>query len=356
MTAVDRGPASAPREGAPFIVIGENIHASRVVKVDGNRMAGVAEGRPSVRVPLDGSEALLPVPEQLRETREYRAGRVKHVLAAIHHGVTRSEHAGTAAAYIRWIARRQIEGGATYLDLNVDEASPDMDGRLAAMDWLVCTVGPIATVPLSFDSSDSAVLALALERHEPDWAAGERPLLNSAAADRMDVLEMAAVRHLPVVLSSTGASMPSGTDERMARANEIIGLATDRGLPLADLHVDPLVVPIGVDSEAGGAYLEAVRRLRTDYGTELHITGGVSNVSFGMPARRVISDVFLDMCVLAGQDSGIVDPIAANIARALAPDRASVPYQLASNLLTGADSFGVEFIEAFRAGRLATAS
>ena len=85
---------------------------------------------------------------------------------------------------------------------------------------------------------------------------------------------------------------------------------------------------------------------------DIHITGGVSNVSFGMPARRLISDVFLDLCVAAGQDSGIVDPVAADIARALVPDRESATYQLAANLLTGADAFGVEFIEAFRDGRL----
>jgi cobalamin-dependent methionine synthase I len=171
----------------------------------------------------------------------------------------------------------------------------------------------------------------------------------------MDVLEMAAERHMPAVLSSTGASMPTGTDERMERAIQLIELAVGRGMPLADLHVDPLIIPIGVDAEAGAAYLEAVRQLRARYGPELHITGGISNVSFGMPARRLISDVFLDLCVQAGQDSGIVDPVAADIAKALAPDRDAEPYRLAANLLTGGDAFGVEFIEAFRAGRLPTA-
>jgi 5-methyltetrahydrofolate--homocysteine methyltransferase len=92
--------------------------------------------------------------------------------------------------------------------------------------------------------------------------------------------------------------------------------------------------------------------LRDRYGWELHITGGVSNVSFGMPARRLISDVFLDLCVQAGQDSGIVDPVAADLAAALAPDREAEAYRLAADLLTGADAFGVEFIDAFRSGRL----
>lgn len=343
-------------ESRPFIVIGENIHTSRVVRRDGARIAMTPSGVPAVRVPLDDGEALLPVPAVIQETREFGAGRVKHVMVAVLEGMANGPDAEVARAYVRWMAARQIAGGAAYLDLNVDEVSPDVDGRLEAMAWLVRVVGPATTVPLSIDSSDSAVMAVGLDLVDPGWAGGAQPLLNSAAADRADVLEMAAQRGSPVVLSSTGATMPTGTEERMVRAVEMIEMAVARGMDLSALHVDPLVIPIGVDAEAGAAYLEAVRQLRERYGPKLHITSGVSNVSFGMPARRLISDVFLDLCVQAGQDSGIVDPVAANVARALAPDRTSEAYRLAADLLTGTDVFGVEFIEAFRAGRLSESS
>lgn len=337
----------------PFIVIGENIHTSRVVKRDGVRIGATPSGDAAIRVPLpDGSEGLLAVQPAIRDTREFGSGRVKHVMAAVLEGVTGGPDADLAATYVRWMATRQIAGGAAYLDLNVDEYSPDVDGRLAAMAWLVPVIGPVSSVPLSIDSSDSAVMAVGLDAIDPTWAGGTRPLLNSAAADRRDVLDLAADRGCPVVLSSTGETMPSGTEERMVRAIEMIEMAQGHGLALSDLHVDPLVIPIGVDAEAGTAYLEAVRQLRERYGPNLHITGGVSNVSFGMPARRLISDVYLDLCVQAGQDSGIVDPVAADIARALQPDRESDAYRLAADLLTGADAFGVEFIDAFRSGRL----
>ena len=344
---------SAPEPAPVFTIIGENIHTSRVVRRDGVRIGETATGQPAVRVPLDGGEAMLPVAPDIQATREFGAGRVKHVMAAVHEGVTGGPDADLAATYVRWMAARQIAGGAAYLDLNVDEFSPDVDGRLAAMTWLVGVVGPATSVPLSIDSSDPAVMAVALDLYDPAWAGGARPLLNSAAVDRLDVLVLAAERDLPVVLSSTGATMPSGTEERMVRAIEMIDLAVAHGRPLSALHVDPLVIPIGVDAEAGSTYLEAVRQLRDRYGPDLHITGGVSNVSFGMPARRLISDVFLDLCVQAGQDSGIVDPVTADIARALSPDRESEGYRLAADLLTGVDAFGVEFIDAFRGGRLA---
>jgi 5-methyltetrahydrofolate corrinoid/iron sulfur protein methyltransferase len=343
---------SASPSTPPFIVIGENIHTTRVVRRDGARVATTPSGEPAVRVPVDGGEALLRIAPVIQATREFDAGRVKHVMAAVLEGVAGGPDGELAATYVRWMAQRQIDGGASYLDLNVDEVSPDVDGRLAAMAWLVGVVGPMSSVPLSIDSSDAAVMEVGLDLVEPGWAGGAPPLLNSAAADRVEVLGLATRRGSPVVLSSTGATMPSGTEERMVRAAEMIEMALGHGLPLSGLHVDPLVIPIGVDAEAGAAYLEAVRLLRERYGPELHITSGVSNVSFGMPARRLINDVFLDLCARAGQDSGIVDPVAADIGRALQPDREAESYRLAAALLTGTDAFGVEFIEAFRAGRL----
>jgi 5-methyltetrahydrofolate--homocysteine methyltransferase len=337
----------------PFIIIGENIHASRVVRRDGVRIGSAADGQPAVRVPLDqGGEDLLPVPEAIQATREFGAGRVKHVMAAVQEGVAGGPHAALAAAYLRWMATRQIRGGASYLDLNVDEVSSEVDGRCAAMAWLVSVVGPASSVPLSLDSSDSAVMIAGLAVHDPQWAGGAAPLINSASVERPDVLEMAVRRGSPVVLSCTGATMPTGTEERMVRAVEIIEMALAAGLQRSALHVDPLVIPIGVDAEAGTAYMDAIRQLRERYGPELHITGGISNISFGMPARRLISDVFLDLCVQAGLDSGIVDPVAADIARALSPDRSTDAYRLAADLLNGVDAFGVEFLDAYRSGRL----
>lgn len=339
----------------PFTIIGENIHTSRVVRRDGQRMGTTADGRPAVRVPTsEGRETLLPVPEIIQETREFTAGRAKHVMAAVLQGMAGGPYEAAAATYVRWMAARQVERGAAYLDLNVDEVSPDMDGRCRAMTWLVRAVGPSSSVPLSLDSSDSEVLTAGLDICDPGWAQGAPPLLNSASSERPDVLEMAVRHGSPVVLSSTGAFMPSNTEERMVRAVDIVEMAIAAGIPLARLYVDPLIIPIGVDSGAGQAYLDAVRQLRERYGPELHITGGISNVSFGMPARRLLSDVFLDLCVQAGLDSGIVDPVAADIARALAPDRAARPYRLAADLLEGVDAFGVEFLDAFRSGRLSS--
>jgi len=339
--------------GRDFIIIGENIHCTRVVKREGARAGVAPDGRPGVRFP-DGAdgEAWLALPDSIVESTEFATnGRIKHVMAAVRQGLAGGAEADVAARYVAWMAQRQVQGGADYLDLNVDEISPDTSGRLDAMRWLVAAVGPASNVPLSIDSSDAAVLEAGLDAIDPAWAGGSSAMVNSASTERPEVLELCAGRATPVVLSCTGASMPSGAQDRIERAEQIIAAALERGLPAGSLYVDPLVIPIGVDPLAGHAYLDAVRAIRERFGDDIHITGGVSNISFGLPARRLVSDVFLDLCVQHGQDSGIVDPVA-DLAAALEPDRDSEPYRLAAAMLTGADAFGMAFIGAFRAGSL----
>jgi 5-methyltetrahydrofolate--homocysteine methyltransferase len=179
------------------------------------------------------------------------------------------------------------------------------------------------------------------------------PLLNSAALDRFDVLDLAAGEGVPVVLSASGAGrMPANTEERVANATALIDPATTRGIGLVDLYVDALVLPVAVDPEVGLHFLDAVKALRGAFGPALHLTGGLSNVSFGLPMRRLINDVFIDLAVSAGADSGIIDPVANDPSRVFGQDRAAVSYRLAAGLLTGADAYGGEFLRAFRAGEL----
>lgn len=345
-----------PRSGAsPWLVIGENLHTSRVVRAGGPRMTVSSDGRPAIRVTAHGgaAEAALPVPEPLLSTTDFRQGRVKHVMAAVVAGLQGGPDAPLATRYLRWMAERQTTGGADWLDVNVDEISHEVEPRLAAMSWLVRTVGPTAAVPLSLDSSDPAVIEAGLAAADPGWAGGRPILLNSASLERLDVLDLARDHRLPVVLSSSGeVAMPANAEERIERAHEIVDAARARGLKDADLHVDALVVPIGVDPEAGTAFLDAVRRLRASFGAGIHLTGGLSNASFGLPARRLLSEVFIDLATKAGLDSGIVDPVATDLRRALTPDRTSESYRLAAGFVEGSDPFGAAFIEAYRAGRL----
>ena len=85
---------------------------------------------------------------------------------------------------------------------------------------------------------------------------------------------------------------------------------------------------------------------------KIHITGGISNVSFGIPKRKLINHVFLSLCIDAGLDSGIIDPISTSIESAININRKDQSVILALDLLTGNDEFAMNYISNFRSGKL----
>lgn len=198
------------------------------------------------------------------------------------------------------------------------------------------------------------------------WAAGNvvgrrqavdgrrgRPLLNSASLERLDALDLAVERGARVIVTAAGDSgMPNGSDERVQNASKMIDLALAKGIPADDVYVDPLVFPIAVDSTFGHHSLDAIRAIRKRYGSEIHITGGMSNVSFGIPARSVMNAVFINLAVEAGADSGIIDPVMNRLDTVFAADRRSSSYRLAEDALLGRDENCLTFIKAWRAGDL----
>ena len=130
--------------------------------------------------------------------------------------------------------------------------------------------------------------------------------------------------------------MPDGAEARVANASRMVEAALARGFSPGDLYIDPLVFPISVDSGFGRHCLDAIRALRARYGADIHITGGMSNVSFGLPARRLLNDIFVLLAVEAGADGGILDPVASPAEAILAIDRDDPRYRLAERRDAGA--------------------
>lgn len=336
-----------------FIVIGENIHATRVVRRSSPSVEVDEHGREGVSfVDAAGVKRSLPVSEAERESAGYQEGRIKHVRLAIRTAMSGDEpDASTALAYLEAMVAGQIAAGARYLDLNVDEVSLDLSEQIAAMRWLVRTIEPWASVPLTIDSPNPEIIKAGL--NEAAAATSGLPMLNSASLERIDVLELAVQSGGPVVLTAAGESgIPGDADGRVENAGRVVEHALARGVPLERIYVDPLVFPISVDSASGEHCLAAFRRLRERFGPEIHLTGGMSNVSFGLPGRRLVNDAFLLLAIEAGADSGILDPVARRLERVLATDRGARPFQLAVDVLTGADPNCRAYIKAYRAGEL----
>ncbi|MBT4043583.1 MAG: hypothetical protein HOF11_08780, partial [Rhodospirillaceae bacterium] len=114
---------------------------------------------------------------------------------------------------------------------------------------------------------------------------------------------------------------------------------------------DPLVFPVAVDPEYGRDCLNAIRQIRERFGPEIHITGGISNASFGVPGRKFINEAFLRLAVEAGGDSGIMDPVQNDPAAALAPIAPGAPSQgvaMAMEVVLGQDKDCAAYIKAWR--------
>ncbi len=338
-------------EWSKFIVVGENIHCTRVVKRDGSRVAKLADGREGLPFKFDGQSRFLPLPSDWeRISPALAAGNIKHAALGLWqamHGKGDEQRAGED--YLAWLAQRQIEAGATFLDVNVDEFTRDHGEAAEAMGFLVELLGRRFELPLSIDSSHAGTLRAGLSRCRREVGA---PLVNSISLERLEALELVVEFGAEVIVGAAGREgMPADADERLVNLERMLAETDRAGVARGRLHLDPLVLPISTDPLNGGHLLEAIRRARAQF-AGVHLTGGFSNVSFGMPNRKLLNMVFVWLCVEAGADGGIIDPTSMSVADLAAQDAQSEPFRLARAVLTGEDMFGVEYIAAHRDGRI----
>ena len=334
-----------------FIVIGENIHATRVVKRGGVRGHVYEDGTEAVKYKVGGDQRFVAVPEHFIGTQPYEQGNLKHFMIAMWQGLNgTSDESDQGKNYIRYEVERQINAGSHYLDLNVDESSYRLLEQKQTMEWVVKFVESVSAVPPSVDSSNAEIIEVGLSAYGGSQG---RPMLNSIALERPEAIDMALKYDArAIVMASNEVGMPSDSDERVENVGRILEMALTKGMAKEDIFVDPLFFPIAVDSNYGRHALDAISRIRADFGDQIHIAGGMSNVSFGIPKRRLVNDVFLYLAIEAGADSGIVDPMTTSAARSLNIDLESKPVELAMELLQGDDDFAMKYITAFRDGDL----
>ena len=336
-------------EAPPFVVIGENIHCTRVALRKGSRIAERGGAEAILYEGADGEARALPVTAEAKRTKDYEEGRVKHVQVAVETAMGGGADAAEGMRYIEALVRGQERAGAAFLDLNVDEISPRLAVQTGAMAWLAATVQGMTALPLSIDSSSVDVIRAGLEAIRPAKA---RPMLNSASLERLEALELAREHDCRAVVTAAGEKgMPDGAGERVANASRMVEAALARGFATGDLYIDPLVFPISVDSRYGNHCLGAIRSLRARFGPEIHITGGMSNVSFGLPARKALNEIFVLLAMEAGADGGILDPVASPPAAIRAIDRSEPRWRLAEDVMLGRDEHCMAWIGAWRRQR-----
>ena len=243
------------------------------------------------------------------------------------------------ADFIRNLARKQVDAGAHWLDVN---AGTPPDRERDDLVWLVRQVQEVVDVPLSLDSANPQALSAAIGEVK------RTPLINSISGepDRLSgVLPLVAQHGCEVIaLAMDAKGIPADVAARLAVVHALFTATRAAGVPDEKVYVDPLVMTIATNIDCGHIALDTIRAVRAAY-PQAHISTGLSNVSYGLPARALINRTFLTLAVAAGMDTAIVDPLDRELKAAL----------LATDLLLGRDKHCLSYTRAFRAGLLETA-
>jgi len=203
----------------------------------------------------------------------------------------------------------QIAAGAHMLDVNAGIPLADEPAILAKTIQLVQS---ITDLPLSIDSSIVAALEAGLAVYKG------KPLVNSVTGEeeRLETVLPLVKKYgaAVVAISNDETGISEDPDVRFEVAKKIVHRAQDHGIPVSDIVVDPLVMPIGAINQAGVQVMRLLGRLKNEL--KVNTTCGASNISFGLPAREGISAVFLSMAIGAGMTSAIMNPMHVEIVKA----------------------------------------
>jgi 5-methyltetrahydrofolate--homocysteine methyltransferase len=233
--------------------------------------------------------------------------------------------------------QEQVDGGAMVLDVNMGVPLTDEADLLSRAVKLVQS---LTDLPLCIDSSVVEALDAGLAAYDG------KALVNSVTGEqeRLDAILPLVKRYgaAVIALPNEEDEIPEDPRKRLEIARKIVEIATSRyDIPLEDIVIDPLAMPVGADSTLARKTMDAIALIREEIG--VNMTLGASNVSFGMPDRHTIGSTFLPMAMRCGLTSAIMDARTPAIVRSVK----------AGDLLLGNDEWGARWIAAHRA-KLAT--
>ncbi len=213
---------------------------------------------------------------------------------------------------IQYLAKKQTEAGAAYLDVNVGTAAADQEGTI---QWLVETIQETCSTSLCLDSQKPNVIAAGLKavNAENGVLLNSTPLNKKSDEEILDkFIEMAnqaGPKASIIALTMDKNGVPQDIDTRVAIAAEIVSKAIEKGFDTQRLFIDPIVLPVNVPNAQvqPGNILAAMEQIRYLADPAPHMTIGLSNLSQGATERSLINRVFLAMAMSRGLDSAIAD-------------------------------------------------
>ena len=230
---------------------------------------------------------------------------------------------------------QQVHGGAMLLDVNMGAPLAD---EAALMVSAITIIQQLTDLPLVIDSSIPEVLEAGLKTYRG------KALVNSVTAEdeRLHTILPLVRRWGAAVIGMPNdeEEIPQEPERRLELARKLIRTATDTyQIPLEDIVIDPLAMPVGADTGHVVRTLETIALIRDEFG--MNMTLGASNLSFGMPDRDAITAAFLPLAAANGLTSAIMDARSPQVVTAAR----------AADLLLGRDEWGAAWIAAYRRKR-----
>ncbi|MEE1377261.1 MAG: homocysteine S-methyltransferase family protein [Oribacterium sp.] len=196
---------------------------------------------------------------------------------------------------------QQEDAGADVLDVNV--GTPEID-EVALLDEVVCRLQSVLALPLQIDTSNPEAMERALRHYNG------KALINSVNGKQEVMAEVFPLVKkyggVVVALALDEGGIPDNADDRIRIAEKIYATAAEYGIRREDIVIDGLCMTVSSDPRSALVTLETIRRIRDELGGSSIL--GVSNISFGLPARELINAYFFEMALQNGLSCAIINP------------------------------------------------
>lgn len=230
----------------------------------------------------------------------------------------------------------QSEAGATFIDVH---ASVEESVEMETLGWMLDLVQDATDVPVCVDSPSARICAEAIPACKKEGLVNSVSMEGNKVDTVFPVIADTSWECIALLCDDTG--IPKTVEDRMRVFENIMKKAEEYGIAPSRLHIDPLVEAIGTNPESFTMFSECCRRIREQY-PKIHITSGLSNISFGLPSRKHMNLAFLAMAMTVGMDSAIMDPTNKDmigLIRAMETLQKSASYEECAAGLDGACGF-----------------
>jgi len=240
------------------------------------------------------------------------------------------------AGFIRNLAIKQSEAGADYIDVC---AGTSHDLETETLKWLMDIVQDATDTLLCIDSPNPRAI-----EHVFQYAKNPG-MINSVSleGDKCEII-FPLIQNTPwqvIALTCDNSGIPKDIETRVDIAKALVEKAESFDIHPDRIHIDPLVIALSADNDALLKFFEATQRIKACY-PKINVTSGLSNISFGMPLRKVVNQNFLTLAMYAGMNSAILDTLNRDLLAAL----------LATEALLGRDKHCRNFANAYRKNKI----